>query len=36
MQEIRKGLERWKVFLNPYFRLKTMIETQLQELEELR
>ena len=36
MQEIRKGLERWKVFLNPYFRLKTMIETQLQELEDLR
>jgi hypothetical protein len=36
MQEIRSGLERWKVFLNPYFRLKTMIETQLQELEDLR
>ncbi|MFN9610622.1 MAG: hypothetical protein ACK546_00480 [bacterium] len=36
MKEIRKGLEKWKVFLNPYFRLKTMIETQLQELEDLR
>jgi hypothetical protein len=36
MQEIRKGLERWKAFLNPYYRLKTMIETQLQELEDLR
>ncbi|MBW4529451.1 MAG: hypothetical protein KME02_02065 [Aphanothece saxicola GSE-SYN-MK-01-06B] len=36
MKEVRKGLERWKVFLNPYFRLKTMIESQLQELEDLK
>ncbi|MGB3518859.1 MAG: hypothetical protein WBA43_20565 [Elainellaceae cyanobacterium] len=35
MKSIRQGLEKWKMFLNPYFRLKTMVESQLQELEDL-
>jgi hypothetical protein len=36
MKTIRQGLEKWKIFLNPYMRLKTMIESQLQELEDLK
>lgn len=35
MGEVRKGLEKWQLFLNPYMRLKDMIETQLVELEAL-
>lgn len=36
MKTIRQGLEKWKMFLNPYMRLKIMIENQLQELEDLK
>lgn len=35
MGEVRKGLEKWQLFLNPYVRLKNMLEEQLVELEAL-
>ena len=35
MGEVRKGLEKWQIFLNPYVRLKDMLEEQLAELDEL-
>jgi len=35
MGEIRKSLEHWHMFLNPYRRLKSMIEDNLQEIVDL-
>jgi hypothetical protein len=36
MSEIRNGLERWRLFVNPYTRLKTTIDLYSSRLRELR
>lgn len=35
MAEVRKGLERWRLFVNPYKRLKTTIDTYSSRLRDL-
>lgn len=36
ISEVRKKIEKWHVFINPYFRLKSVIEFQLEKLESLK